>query len=650
MTNIMTLNGSGKTRKINTPWYDIRNYLSYNIPILHLEGSIAGMNKDVKVSLNYIWGERSGTCTLKWQGSSSIYLDKKNFTIEFDNAFEVVSGWGSQKKYCLKANFVDPSHARNIISAKLWGEIVKSRTPANTILNALPNGGAVDGFPIIISLNGKFHGLYTWNIPKEGWMFGMSGTDARQAILCADNYDESNLGVGFKGLATFENDFDLEYSSDDESAWVLESVNRLITAVKDSDGTNITYGITPYLDWESAIDYYIFTVLTANYDGIWRNYLLSTHDGIKWFFTAYDIDHTFMLRAMGKYFYDPNTSVTFADVAGMHKVFELIWKYMRPQLRARYNELRASVMSECNLTTKFCDFASDIPLPIFVDDVRLWQTIPSSAVNDTFQILNAYRLRVIASDEWIQNTSGETELPEQVNPNAPTLSSISTTYSGGNVTVGTALTELSGITVTATYSDGSTANVTDYILSGEIKEGNNTITVTYEGMTTTFTVTGVVEYTYTNQMPISIDTDGSVFNGTGYMGGKRLSSSGATKDQANAGVTGFVPVKANDNVRFKDDNIYLIWNEGDESLGSNAIAYYDEDFAMLGVHTQQPAYYGICTAENSTVTGSTKDDGIVQFVVPDDSSIAYMRISMSTNQSDGSGFANLILTVNEEIV
>lgn len=74
-----------------------------------------------------------------------------------------------------------------------------------------------------------------------------------------------------------------------------------------------------------------------------------------------------------------------------------------------------------------------------------------------------------------------------------TLSSISATYSGGDVAVGTAVTDLTGIVVTAHYSDGSTATVTDYTLSGTIAEGSNTIAVSYGGKTTTFTVTGVAE-------------------------------------------------------------------------------------------------------------------------------------------------------------
>lgn len=87
-------------------------------------------------------------------------------------------------------------------------------------------------------------------------------------------------------------------------------------------------------------------------------------------------------------------------------------------------------------------------------------------------------VRIAAAD------SGETEV---------TLSSISATYSGGDVAVGTALTDLTGIVVTATYSDGSTETVTDYTLSGTIAEGSNTVTVSYGGKTANFTVTGVAE-------------------------------------------------------------------------------------------------------------------------------------------------------------
>lgn len=73
-----------------------------------------------------------------------------------------------------------------------------------------------------------------------------------------------------------------------------------------------------------------------------------------------------------------------------------------------------------------------------------------------------------------------------------TLSSISATYSGGTVSSGTTLDQLTGIVVTATYSDGSTTTLAagDYTLSGTLTAGqDNTITVTYQEKTATFMVT-----------------------------------------------------------------------------------------------------------------------------------------------------------------
>ena len=86
------------------------------------------------------------------------------------------------------------------------------------------------------------------------------------------------------------------------------------------------------------------------------------------------------------------------------------------------------------------------------------------------------------------------DIPDEPDVPAKTLEAIGATYSGGDVPVGTAITDLIGITVTAYYSDGSTSNVTDYTMNGGIYyEGGNVITVFYNGFSTQFVVFGVAE-------------------------------------------------------------------------------------------------------------------------------------------------------------
>ena len=359
----------------------------YKLPILYLTGSTSGMSKDNAVSLDYNYYDMTGSCTLKWQGSSSLAHPKKNYTIKFDNAFEAKEGWGEQKKYVLKANFMDHTHARNICSCKLWGRIVKSRANVPAELSSLPNGGAIDGFPCIVMLNGEFHGLYTFNIPKDGWMFG-----SPKAIVCADAHVDATK---FKALATLDGDFELEYAEDEENIdWVLTSLNRAIQAVMDGDLDTASQ----YIDIPSAIDYYIHAVLEGSLDGIDHNYLLTTFDGVKWYFTDYDRDRVYGVSADDTYFFSPFNTVTFASVANTNRLFELIKANKTDELKARAAALRNGVMSEAGVMDVFVNFMAAIPTQLLDEDVRLYPTIPSTNVHNLAQILNWYRLRCIAVD------------------------------------------------------------------------------------------------------------------------------------------------------------------------------------------------------------------------------------------------------------
>ena len=84
---------------------------------------------------------------------------------------------------------------------------------------------------------------------------------------------------------------------------------------------------------------------------------------------------------------------------------------------------------------------------------------------------------------------------EEPEPSAE-LSSISAVFTQGNNVVYSvdSLDYLKTmLTVTALYSDSSTRTVTGYTLSGTLSAGTSTITVSYGGKTTTFTVTVTAE-------------------------------------------------------------------------------------------------------------------------------------------------------------
>ena len=152
----------------------------------------------------------------------------------------------------------------------------------------------------------------------------------------------------------------------------------------------------------------------------------------------------------------------------------------------------------------------------------------------------------------------------------------------------------------------------------------------------------------TNRVPLSIDTDGSVYNGgLGYKNGYRIRSGGAETSQNNAACTGFIPVSGGDVIRIYGWNRYS--NPG---TAANAVNVADAAFANLGQISN--SNYGIFASgaayaayNNSTIEDGA--DGISSWVVPPAASgAAYIRVSAydATNSAPG---ANLIVTVNEEI-
>ena len=381
---------------------NVDNFEHDSLPILYLNGDTSGMTKDNAVTMEYQYQDRSGTCTVKWQGNSSLAYPKKNYTVKFDTAFEAKEGWGEQKKYCLKANFIDSSHARNIVSAELWSNIVATRS--DHMFEDAPKYGVVDGFPVIIKINDKFAGLYTFNIPKDGWMFNLSDETLTQAIVCAEGTAE-NQAAAFKELALVdESDFSLEYvSNEDDSDWVRTSLNRLISACMNSDGTDLDTTIAQYLDWQSAIDFCCYACLIGGYDLMVKNYLLVTLDGTKWYFSAYDLDSTFGLYWRGDSYYNPRTCHPQPDSYALkHKLMELICKYKKDELKERYAYLRENVMSICDVHTAFYNFTANIPAVALDADWKKWQTIPNTSGNNIAQIMDWYRSRVDVLDKVME--------------------------------------------------------------------------------------------------------------------------------------------------------------------------------------------------------------------------------------------------------
>jgi hypothetical protein len=145
--------------------------------------------------------------------------------------------------------------------------------------------------------------------------------------------------------------------------------------------------------------------------------------------------------------------------------------------------------------------------------------------------------------------------------------------------------------------------------------------------------TDVIQNTLINQIPISIDTDGSVFNQKGWIEGKRISSSGEIKTSSAYNLTGYIPITSADKLYISAD----AWQHAFGDSTYNCVAGYTSDFTFINVF-----YYN-----NASEIGFSKDSsGNIIYNLSQQSTlnnVAYVRVC-------GDGLSDLsIITINEPI-
>lgn len=388
----------------NKTFYKSIDYADLGIPLVCLDGNIAEATKMNKVEINFsYYGEKNfeETGTVKWQGSTSINFPKKNYTLKLDSKLKINDIWGKQKKYCLKANYVDFSQARNVVSAKIYGQIVQSRNLQDEISN-LVNGGAIDGFPVVVFNNGNYEGLYTFNIPKDKWLFGMSDSDEKnQAILMGDDWTFSTK-LCEPINEDFSNGWDLEFYSneeskiDNDSKWIVDSFNSMMAFLSDNDGQSFKDGIGNYINVERSIDAMLYTYLLCAQDNVSKNILWITYDGIIWQPSVYDMDDTWGMVWNGIDWYSHD-----AMLFSKHDQ-NLLWtrlfdNYVE-EIAERWQELRKDILTTANVENAFSKFFDEIPSLVYATEKIKWTEVPSQDKNNLQQITDWCEKRLVALD------------------------------------------------------------------------------------------------------------------------------------------------------------------------------------------------------------------------------------------------------------
>lgn len=368
------------------------------LPKLYFYGDvdkIESKSEEIKISVKYVSDgvNFDGYAKIKWQGSSSIAYAKKNYTIKFykdanlEDKLKIDFGWGNQNKYCLKANWVDKTHSRNVVTAKIAAKMQKKYG----LLKDTPNYGVIDGFPIEIYLNDSFLGLYTLNIPKDAWMFGMDEDNSKHTVLAGDAYTwQTYFNATVKEL---DKEFALEAGVNNEET--INALNRLITFVKDSTDDEFKNNISEYLNLDSMLNYYSMMQLAEMMDNHAKNMLLVTYDQKVWYTSLYDLDTTWGTYWNGSKTYNYNDPV---------ETSSNLWNKLKSnfpnELANRYYELRKSILSKENIMSEFNNFYNSIPEETWNKENSRWKNIPGYGLEQISSFLDT---RLPVTDKYMAN-------------------------------------------------------------------------------------------------------------------------------------------------------------------------------------------------------------------------------------------------------
>jgi hypothetical protein len=351
-----------------------------DIPKVFIDGAIPTTKDNVLAEMTYISKtlQFHSYITIKCQGTSSMKYPKKNFTIAlYEDAERTIKkkvpfkNWGAQNKFCLKANWIDISHARNVVSARLWGDVVKTRSNYNELpelLRTSPNNGAIDGFSIKVYANGIYQGRYTWNIPKDKWMFNMDdGLDAH-CVLCGENYDSGC----FRAIAKIDGSDWSDEIHDAAPASIITRWNEVIDFVINSTDGEFRNNLSNYFDVPSLIDYHLFGLAICGSDSYGKNQIYMTYDGVRWIASMYDLDTTWGMYWNGETLVAADYARTKFEDYVNGRLGNLLYARMEQnfseELQARWVELKRGPLSLINIITRFEDFLEVIPPELVKED------------------------------------------------------------------------------------------------------------------------------------------------------------------------------------------------------------------------------------------------------------------------------------------
>lgn len=353
---------------------------NYNnaMPTMYFYGDTSEMTKDQKVPLRIkyvstndkLYGSSFDLedCSVNWQGTSSLQYAVKNYKIRLIGADgkkfkrSLREGMIPESTFCLKADYMDSSHANNTGVARIVNRYLYE-TPLPPQKDNENVVAAVDGFPIKLYINDELAGVYNFNLDKGNEdSFGFDPDLYPECVSyevvantdqTAGAFNKWTSSTGITELEYLRNDFELRYPDEDDVGkeyGYLDKLKRVIDWVSDADDETFRREFDEYFDREYTFRYYLLVMAFGMVDNLGKNMMLNTWDGKIWYPCFYDLDTCLSLDNSGYLKFDIDIEVqagTF-NTSGS-KLWSKLARVFDAELKQTYKDMRTNTFKEENI-------------------------------------------------------------------------------------------------------------------------------------------------------------------------------------------------------------------------------------------------------------------------------------------------------------
>ena len=381
------------------------NYDNTTLPVMKLWGDTTNMTAEqtVNMQIQYISPneEKYGASfftnipnnPVRIQGTSSLQYVRKNYTIFLKDEYGADMyynpfGEGSMPEnvFCLKADYVESSHANNTGMAKFINDCVYS-TKLPTQTEDDNHRSTINGFPIILYMNDEYLGVYNFNHDRYSTQSlgydhkkypdmlvyeinSNSDTSAGAFYRYGDNTESS---ANVTELEYYKRDFNLIYGNRTTDSDTYSEIKTLVEWVSVAEQDLFREKISEHFNTEYLFRYFLTVLMIGAVDSLGKNMKIMTVDGRVWYPTFYDIDTCLGIDNSGYLTIESDVEIESGSYnTSNSNLWKKVWDYFRTELKEEWSNMRQGNFTLENLLSYvYGEQVSVIPPKYYNEDAQV---------------------------------------------------------------------------------------------------------------------------------------------------------------------------------------------------------------------------------------------------------------------------------------